>query len=123
MKNAFPPVTIAFDDSEYTVPSNRVWGLIGAIEEHLTYIRLANMMLRGDIPRVKICEAMAAALRYAGAKVTAEEVSAACDVVGVIDLANTLAGVLQVAESPLKSGDEQAPDAGKPPARLKAQKT
>lgn len=103
--NAFPPVTVEFSGKQYTIESNRVWGLIGAIEEHITYVRLANLMLKNEVPRVKICEAMAAVLRYAGARVSAEDVSRACDIAGLIDTAAQLATILQVAEAPAKEAD------------------
>lgn len=123
MSNAFKPVTISFSGKEYTVPSDKVWGLIGTIEDHITLVRLAGFMMRNDVPRIKVSEAMAAALRYAGCNVTALEVSSACDTVGIIEQATALATILSIAEAPQDSnggaGEQEAGQGKAPPPPAK----
>lgn len=71
----FEPVTLTWQGDEYTVPSDRVLGLIASVEDHITLADLG----RETAPKLaQLSYAYAAALRYAGARVTADEVYAAC---------------------------------------------
>ena len=101
MSNAFPPVTIDYNGEQLTVPSNAVWGLIGAIEDHVTYVKLATMLTRGELPRYKISEAMAAALRYAGKQITAEQFCRDNDMNNIVHYATALGAILRIAEKPV----------------------
>lgn len=68
--SVFDEVKIKWGGKDYTVPSNRVMGLIERIEDHISFADLS-----GNRPRLgKIAAAWAEALRYAGAQVSAEEV-------------------------------------------------
>ena len=67
----FDDVVIGYDGAEYTVPAGRVMGLIEAIEAHITL----DQLLGGEgMQRAKMAKAYAAAIKYAGGKVTQEEV-------------------------------------------------
>ena len=69
--SCFDDVTISYDGAEYTVPSNRVMGLIETIENHIT---LDELLSGEGIQRAKMAKAYAAAIKYAGGKITQEEV-------------------------------------------------
>lgn len=69
-KSVFEPVKITWDKKEYEIPANQVMGLIARIEDHISFADLV-----GNKPKIgKISTAWAEALRYAGAKVSNEEV-------------------------------------------------
>lgn len=67
----FQPVTFKWKEQEYTVQANQVMGLIAQIEDVIT---LAELLKRKGAPLAKVAMAYAAALRYAGAKVSDEEI-------------------------------------------------
>lgn len=64
----FKPVTLTWKGEDYEVPPERVWGLIGAIENVISRTKLVTKLHERDIPETKIAEAYAAALTYAGVK-------------------------------------------------------
>lgn len=64
----FKPVTLTWKGEDYEVSPDRVWGLIGTIENVISRNKLVVKMHERDIPETKIAEAYAAALTYAGAK-------------------------------------------------------
>lgn len=66
----FEEVVIVWNDKEYKVPSDRVWGLCETVEDIVTFGDLDISNLK----RYKLARAYAAALRYAGAAVSDEEV-------------------------------------------------
>nr|AKH46254.1 hypothetical protein [uncultured marine virus] len=69
----FEDITLGFDGDEYTVKHTQVMKLIAVIEDIVTLQELTS----GTNPKLsKIAEAYAAALMFAGAKVTCEEVYA-----------------------------------------------
>jgi len=71
-ESVFDDVKIKWDGKDHTVTSDRVMGLIERIEEHISFADLS-----GTKPKIgKIAGAWAEALRYAGARVTTEEVYA-----------------------------------------------
>lgn len=73
----FEDVTLIWADNEYTVPSDKVMGLIATVERHVKAheLDLSNEERVGD---GRLSMAYAAALNYAGAKVTPDEVYLAC---------------------------------------------
>jgi len=64
----FKPVTLTYKGEDFEVPPERVWGLIGTIENVISRNKLVVKLHERDIPETKIAEAYAAALTYAGAK-------------------------------------------------------
>lgn len=72
--DVFTPVEFEWDGRTYTVKSHRVMGLICRIEQHITLGELHTYGQRGTAPLGSLCSAYAAALNYAGARVTADEV-------------------------------------------------
>jgi hypothetical protein len=70
----FRPITLHWGDESFTVAPDKVLGLIGEIEEVVTITELFDMSA-SHRPKYKVVAcAYEAALRYAGAKVTAEEI-------------------------------------------------
>ena len=70
----FKPVTFKWDGDEYTVPANQVMGLIARVEEVVTLQELTG---KRGAPFAKTAMGYGEALRYAGAKVTNEEIYSA----------------------------------------------
>ena len=58
----FQEVALTWDGKEFVVPSDKVMGLIEAIEDVITIEELAN---QAGVKRVKVARAFTAAVRYA----------------------------------------------------------
>lgn len=85
------PVTLKFDGKEYKIDKDdSIWGLIEAIEDVISFLELAPKLSNNSFSSAKIFRAYAAALNYAGAKVTPKQVR---DLSGYKDL-GTMAGNL-----------------------------
>lgn len=69
--SVFQPVTLKWSDKEYVVPANQVMGLIAQIEDAVT---LPELLGKKGAPLGRVAMGYGAALRYAGARVTDEEV-------------------------------------------------
>lgn len=67
----FQPVTLKWNDDEYVIPANQVMGLIAQIEDAIT---LNELLGKKGAPLGRVAMGYGAALRYAGARVTDEEV-------------------------------------------------
>lgn len=67
----FEPVVLEWRGEEYTVPADKVMGLIGAVEQHVTLQRLL-----GNPGHSEVATGYWAALRYAGCRAGREEVYA-----------------------------------------------
>src|SRR5687767_11965225 len=74
MGNAFDNVVFNWRDKEYRIPANRMLGAIARIEEVITMGNLGLQVERGTPPVAKVAQAYAAVLRYAGARVTDDDV-------------------------------------------------
>lgn len=99
----FKAVTLEFKDQKYHVAPERVWGLIAAMEAHCSYMRVCMMMAEKNLQRVPLVEALTAGLKYAGANVEAEAVSAEYGVFDLFAIANTLISIYQIAEPPAEA--------------------
>ena len=77
MSDVFTPVELEWDGKIYTVPSNRVMGLISQVEDVITFGELQEYAIKQTGPISKLCMAYGKALRYAGAKTTDDEIYAA----------------------------------------------
>lgn len=64
----FKPVTLTYNGEDFEVTADRVWGLIGTIEEVISRNKLVIALHNQDVPITKVATAFAAALNYAGAK-------------------------------------------------------
>lgn len=67
----FQPVTLKWNGDEYIVPANQVMGLIAQIEDAIT---LPELLGKKGAPLGRVAMGYGAALRYAGARVTDEQV-------------------------------------------------
>jgi hypothetical protein len=74
---AFTDIELVWGDLVYTIKSFRVMGAITQIEDVITFNEIAAFMRRGTAPMARLCQGYAAALKYAGAKVTGEDVYSA----------------------------------------------
>jgi len=73
---SFEDIRLQWAGSDYVIRANRVLGAIARIEDVVTLNELQRFGARGTAPMAKIAMAYGAVLRYAGAKVTDEEVYA-----------------------------------------------
>lgn len=78
MMKGFEPVTLSWGDETYTVPAEGQLLLIGAIEDALSgksgQQAVAVLMNPGGPPYTRLAAAYGAALRYAGATVSDDEI-------------------------------------------------
>lgn len=74
MKHSFDDVVFEWAGKEYRIPANRVLGAIARVEDIITMPDLGDRAKRGTPPLSKVAQAYGAVLRYAGARVTDEEV-------------------------------------------------
>lgn len=74
MAGVFPDIELVWADKVYTIKSHRVMGAMQRMEEHVTLNEMGAFAQRGTAPLVRMCQAFAAVLKYAGARVTPEEV-------------------------------------------------
>ena len=68
-ESVFEPIKIEWEGQEYEIPANRILGLIEQIETHVSYLDLL-----GNYKLARISKAYGAALRYADADVTDDQV-------------------------------------------------
>jgi hypothetical protein len=68
----FQPIVFGWCGQDYTVPADRALGLVAEIEEVVTLFEIATMQVKPNTS--KLARAFGAALRYAGAKVSDDEV-------------------------------------------------
>jgi len=62
----FEEVALEFDGQTYTVPEDRIWGLLKALEKVTTFHGLVTQVAGGEYPFMTVYEAYAVGLRYAG---------------------------------------------------------
>ncbi len=72
----FQDISLSWNGAEFVIPANRVLSAIAVVEETITFSELIACMQRGKPPLAAISGAFAGLLRFAGAKVPAEEVYA-----------------------------------------------
>lgn len=95
-------VTLSFNGKSHTVPAEKSWGLIEAIEDVVTMAWLAPRLQDKQIPLVKIYRAYAAALQYAGAGVvTIDQIREGIDYRRGLEMAYEMAAILSLASPPI----------------------
>lgn len=67
----FSDVRLEWGEAAFTITADRVLGAIAVVEDHIT---LGDLGARKSLPLAKISMAYGAVLRYAGAKVSDDEV-------------------------------------------------
>ncbi|MFA5387044.1 MAG: hypothetical protein WC322_01455 [Candidatus Paceibacterota bacterium] len=70
----FEDVILKWRGVDYPVKYNRIVGAIARVEQHLTLFELLQYTERNTIPFGRVSQAFQAALAYAGAKVTVDEI-------------------------------------------------
>lgn len=76
MGGVFEPITLNWEGTDHTIPSDKIMGLIMRIERVVTLKELLEASGSGHMPMARISSAYGEALRYAGASVTDEQVYA-----------------------------------------------
>jgi hypothetical protein len=71
---AFTDIELDWGGKVYTIQAHRVMGAIARIEDIITLPELQAYSARGTYPLAKLCTAFATVLKYAGARVTDEEI-------------------------------------------------
>jgi len=107
------PVTLKFDGKEYTVDKeDSIWGLIEVIENVITFFELAPACAAGKYPTAKIFRAYAAALNYAGAKVTANQIREKSGYTDMGEMAGALVMIMNMAQpgADIDLGEAKASD-------------
>ena len=115
---AFEEVRLTWGGKPYVIPPDGVMRAIAIAEDIITLDELARAVQKQAIPRVRIAEAFAAVLRYAGANVTADDVHAGMFAKGGDQGVAALAAlnVLMSLMLPPSSFKAEAPPPGKPKA-------
>jgi hypothetical protein len=72
----FAPVELTWADQSYVIPPDRVLGAVAVVEEHLTMAELAQEAQTGRMRLARLSRAFGALLRYAGGRITDDEVYA-----------------------------------------------
>lgn len=119
MSSIFDPIEMRWMGQEVTIPANRVLKAIASVEEILPLDQVVKMAQSGHVHIAKCSMAYGAVLRYAGLKVTDEEVYSRF--VGVPADAPEMVRALQallmmMLPRDLKGGSADAPK-GKAPRR------
>ena len=102
----FEDVTITWKGEEYIIPYNRVMGLIKVIESAISVDELVS----DTPPRGKLASAYAAAIKYAGGRVTEEDVYSTFFSDGAIAIQTAIVGLVMMMTPPQhlqqNSGDD-----------------
>lgn len=122
----FEPVTLAWQGDRFTVPAEKQLRLIAEIEDALTVgsnLPAINVLLSGTPKHSRLAGAYGAALRYAGAVVTDEEIYisimegfAKGGAEAAIQVQDAVIGLLSII-SPPAARALRAPDDGEDPAK------
>lgn len=98
----FESVTLNYGGSDYNVPPERIWGLIAVVENKTGSIyNIARLITAQNYQRVYITDALHAALEYAGAKVSIDEIrSKPMHLTELVQAYAALFDVLKMAEPP-----------------------
>jgi hypothetical protein len=70
----FDPIKLRWNDQSYVVAPDRVMGAIASVEDVVTMEELGRYLKKRTMPFGKLAMAYGSLLRYAGARVTDEEV-------------------------------------------------
>ena len=70
----FTDLEMVWDGKPYTIKSHRMMGALAQIEQFVTPTEIALFGQRQTMPLVRMCQAYAAVLRYAGGRVSEEDV-------------------------------------------------
>lgn len=74
--SVFSDIGLEWQGEVYTIPSDRVMKAIAIVEAHITVPEFLMISVGKHVPVSRLCAAYGALLRYAGAKVSDEEVYA-----------------------------------------------
>lgn len=113
----FEPIKLTWDKNVYEIPADKVLGAITRIEDVLTLKEIHDAVsARGAVSISRVAQAYGTVLRYAGAKVTDEEVYADM-FVGKADgstVMNSVQTLLLMLTPPQRPGSVQPGESQKP---------
>jgi hypothetical protein len=116
----FEDVTLAWKGQEFKIESTKVMGAIAKIEEVITLKELGEYANKGDAPMAKLAMAFGSVLRYAGARVSDDEVyagmfSGESGASVMASLSNLLAMMIppSALQTKKQGNDQAAPTGGK----------
>ena len=102
----FEPIEIKFKEQSLKVPANSVFGLIAAIEEHITIAELYS-----NPKNTAIARAYASAVNYAGGQATTSEVyTMLFDNDGALNIRNAIQSLILIMIPPEHLRDKSAGD-------------
>ena len=70
----FADMKLGWNGTDYVIPADRMLGAVAVIEEHMTFHEMFALVRQGKPSLVTLSRTWGAVLRYAGAKVTDDEV-------------------------------------------------
>lgn len=76
MQAVFTDIELEWKGQVFTIKPHKVMGALARIEEHITLAELQAYSQKGTAPLVKLCMSYGVALRYAGARVSDDEIYA-----------------------------------------------
>jgi len=110
----FDDIRLNWQGTDYVIPANKVMGAIARIEDIITLTEIYEASQRRSVKFSRVASAYASVLRYAGAKVTDEEVY-----LGMFDgqsaitaVQEALTGLLSMMIPPAAKTDPKAPPSG-----------
>jgi hypothetical protein len=119
----FEPVTLSWKGEDFTVPADRVFGMIGQIEEIILSgesVPAVLLLLSNRVSQHRLSCAFGAALRYAGASVSDEEIYLSIqdslandDMDGAIALQRSVLAILSILSPPFAANLAADDDAEK----------
>jgi hypothetical protein len=107
MAGIFTDIEMVWRDKPYTIKSHRVMGAIAVVEDIITFPEIAAFGQRQTTPSVRLCQAYAALLKYAGARATPEDVLqlVTTDVSKQLIVMKAITGVLSLALPPAQRAE------------------
>ena len=119
----FQSITLGWNAQEFIVPSDKVLGAIGVVEDVVTFPELIAMM-SGKPNMSRLARAYGAVLRYAGARITDEEIYDGLFKPGEVhhQIATAINTLLAMMTPPSALGATSEGNSPRAPARSKSSK-
>lgn len=104
----FEDVRLVWLDQEYMIKSTRVLRAIAQVEDVITLAKLREFYQRGEAPMARVALAYGGLLRYAGAKVTDDEVAISINASNIDEIMAAIMALLMMMvpkKAPAASGE------------------
>ena len=97
----FQPVTLEFEGEQYEIPEDKIWGLLRQLEQIMGFNFLVQKLAVDDVPAMRVYEAYAQALRYAGCKnIDPMKVAKGANQTDLVRMAYELVAILRMMNPP-----------------------